>query len=54
MEKEELAKELIIAASPLVNFIRKNYTPMTTVIVTGVNVEVLNTEINVPVEDEWD
>lgn len=46
--------EIEAAALPLVEFIRKNYTPMTTVIVTGVHVEVLNTEISVPFDKDWD
>ena len=46
--------ELEEAARPLVEFIRKNYTPMTTVIVTGAHVEVLNTEVSVPFDKNWD
>nr|DAT78869.1 MAG TPA: hypothetical protein [Caudoviricetes sp.] len=40
--------ELKAAAQPLVEYIRKKYTPMTTVIVTGAGVEVLSTEVHVP------
>ncbi len=46
--------ELKAAAQPLVEYIRKKYTPMTTVIVTGAGVEVLSTEVHVPFEDDWD
>lgn len=52
MEKEFL--ELPEASKPLVEYIRKNYTPMTTAIVTGVNVEILNTEIGIPFDEDWD
>jgi hypothetical protein len=49
-------KELYEAAKPLVEYIRKKYTPMTTAIVTGAGVEVLSTEVNVAFDndDYWD
>ena len=46
--------ELKAATQPLVEYIRKKYTPMTTVIVTGAGAEVLFTEVHVPFEDDWD
>lgn len=48
------SEELKDAARPLVEYIRKNYTPMTTAIVTGVGVEILSTDIQVPFDDDWD
>ena len=50
----EEQKELHEIAKPLVEYIRKNYTPMTTVIVTGAGVEVLSTEVHVLFnDDDW-
>ena len=50
----EEQKELHEIAKPLVGYIRKNYTPMTTVIVTGAGVEVLSTEVHVLFnDDDW-
>lgn len=48
------AEELKDAARPLVEYIRKNHTPMTTAIVTGVGVEILSTDIQAPFDDDWD
>lgn len=48
------AKTLEEAARPLVEYIRKHHTPMTTAIVTGASVEILSTDIQVPFDDEWD
>lgn len=42
------------ASQALVEYIRKYETPMTTVIVTGVGVEVLSTESHILFNDEWD
>ncbi|WP_370835965.1 hypothetical protein [Megasphaera sp.] len=53
-EKKDQAKKLKVIAAPLVEYIRKNQTPMTTVIVTGAGVEVLNTEISIPFGGDWD
>lgn len=53
MEKRDL-EELKEAAGALVEYLRKEQTPMTTAIVTGVGVEILSTEIHVPFEEEWD
>lgn len=56
-EQEMLAKEqqlLRKAAQPLMEFIRKYETPMTTAIVTGAGVELVNTEMHVPFKDDWD
>ena len=47
-------KELILAATPLIEYIRKTGTPMTTAIVTGVGVEVLSTDVYAVYEKEWD
>lgn len=35
------------AAQPLVDLLRKKYTPMTTAIVTGAHVEILSTDVGV-------
>ena len=48
------AKTLEEAARPLVEYIRKHHTPMTTAIVTGASVEILSTDIQVPFDDDWD
>ena len=53
-EKKDQAKKLKVIAAPLVEYIRKNQTPMTTVIVTGAGVEVLSTEILIPLGGDWD
>ncbi|MBR4908831.1 MAG: hypothetical protein IKZ43_07460 [Acidaminococcaceae bacterium] len=47
-------RDLRTAARPLIEYVRKNYTPMTTVIVTGAGVELLSTEKHVPFEEDWD
>lgn len=47
MEKRD-AEELKEAAWALVEYLRKKQTPMTTAIVTGAGVEILSTEIHVP------
>ena len=52
--KKAEAKQLNVIASPLVEYIRRNQTPMTTVIVTGAGVEVLSTEISIPLGGDWD
>lgn len=49
-KEQELLKQ---AAQPLVEFIRKYETPMTTAIVTGEGVELVNTEMHVPFKDDW-
>ena len=46
-EREELA----LAARPLVEWVRKNGTPHTTILVTDTFVNVCNTEIGVPIDD---
>ncbi len=48
------AKTLEEAARPLVEYIRKHHTPMTTAIVTGIGVEILSTDIQVAFDDDWD
>lgn len=48
------AKTLEEAARPLVEYIRKHHTHMTTAIVTGIGVEILSTDIQVPFDDDWD
>lgn len=53
MAEEQKSKELLEASKPLIEYIRKNYTPMTTAIVTGVGVELLNTEMSVQYDKEW-
>ena len=53
-EKKDQAKKLKAIAAPLVEYIRKQQTPMTTVIVTGAGVEVLSTEISIPLGGDWD
>lgn len=47
----EKQKRLKKAAEPLVEFLRKEETPMTTAIVTGVGVEVVSTDYHVPFEE---
>lgn len=54
MSTVQETKELEKAARPLVEYIRKHCTPMTTAIITGVSVEILSTETHVPFEDEFD
>lgn len=51
---ENKRNELIKAAAPLIEFIRKYGTPMTTAIVTGVGVEVLSTDYHAVYDKEWD
>ena len=46
-EREELA----LAARPLVEWVRKNGTPHTKILVTDTFVNVCNTEIGVPIDD---
>ena len=48
------AEALREVSSPLEEYLRKHYTPMTTAIVTGVSVEILSTDIQVPFDDDWD
>lgn len=48
------SRDLKTASRPLVEYIRKNYTPMTTAIVTGAGVELVNTEMSVPFKENWD
>lgn len=45
--------ELIEAARPLAEYIRKNQTPMTTAIVTGAGVELVATQMHAAVDGEW-
>ena len=52
--KKTEAEQLKVIAYPLVEYIRRNQTPMTTVIVTGAGVEVLSTEISIPLGGDWD
>lgn len=52
--KKTESEQLKVIASPLVEYIRRNQTPMTTVIVTGAGVEVLSTEISIPLGGDWD
>ena len=51
---QQESKTLEEAARPLVEYIRKYHTPMTTAIVTGVGVEILSTDIQVSFDDDWD
>lgn len=44
-------KELYKAAKQLVEYLRKNETPMATAIVTGAGVELVSTDIQVPFND---
>lgn len=48
----EKQKELAEVAKELVMFIRKNYTPQTTAIVTWDGVELVNTEMYAKVEEQ--
>lgn len=49
-----MQNELAEAARPLVEYIRKRQTPMTTAIVTGADVTLLATEAHVVIDGEWD
>lgn len=46
-------KELYEVSKTLVEYLRKNETPMTTAIVTGAGVELVSTEVHVPFT-KWD
>lgn len=46
--------ELVKATRLLVEYIRKNCTPETTAIVTGISAEILSVDINVQFNDDWD
>lgn len=48
-----IQNELIEAARPLVEYIRKSQTPMTTAIVTGAGVELVATQMHAAVDGEW-
>lgn len=48
-----MQNELIEVARPLVEYIRKNQTPMTTAIVTGAGVELVATQMHAAVDGEW-
>ena len=48
-----MQNELIEAARPLVEYIRKCQTPMTTAIVTGADVTLVATETHTAVDGEW-
>lgn len=49
-----MQNELAEAARPLVEYIRKRQTPMTTAIVTCAGVTLLATETHVVIDGEWD
>lgn len=48
-----MQNELAEAARPLVEYIRKRQTPMTTAIVTGADVKLVDTETHVAIDGEW-
>lgn len=48
-----MQNELAEAARPLVEYIRKRQTPMTTAIVTGADVKLVATETHVAIDGEW-
>lgn len=48
-----MQNELVEAARPLVEYIRKCQTPMTTAIVTGADVTLVATETHTAVDGEW-
>ena len=48
-----MQNELAEAARPLVEYIRKCQTPMTTAIVTGADVTLVATETHVAIDGEW-
>lgn len=52
-EKKDRIKELQMAVKPLIEYMRKYETPMTTAIVTGVGAEIVSTEIHIPFEEDW-
>lgn len=49
-----MQNELAKAARPLVEYIRKCQTPMTTAIVTGAGAEIVSTKNHIPFEEDWD
>ena len=53
-EKKDHITELQMAVKPLIEYMRKYETPMTTAIVTGASVEIVSTDIQGPFDDEWD
>lgn len=48
-----MQNELAKAARPLVEYIRKCQTPMTTAIVTGADVTLVATETHVAIDGKW-
>ena len=48
-----MQNELVEAARPLVEYIRKCQTPMTTAIVTGADVTLVDTQMHAAVDGEW-
>lgn len=52
-EMKDRIKELQMAVKPLIEYMRKYETPMTTAIVTGAGIEIVSTEIHIPFEEDW-
>lgn len=52
--KSRDSMELISAAEPLIEYIRKNEEALTTAIVTGTGVEILSVEKVAAYEKQWD
>ena len=52
-EKKDHITELQMAVKPLIEYMHKYETPMTTAIVTGAGIEIVSTEIHIPFEEDW-
>lgn len=52
-EMKDRIKELQMAVKPLIEYMHKYETPMTTAIVTGAGIEIVSTEIHIPFEEDW-
>ena len=50
-EKKDRITELQMAVKPLIEYMHKYETPMTTAIVTGAGI--VSTEIHIPFEEDW-
>ena len=53
MEEMKDRIKLQMAVKPLIEYMRKYETPMTTAIVTGAGIEIVSTEIHIPFEEDW-
>lgn len=51
-EMKDHITELQMAVKPLIEYMRKHETPMTTAIVTGAGIEIVSTEIHIPFQED--